>query len=120
LPAPLPLYILSELYDLKALYAAMLSSPHLYATFRLNSHHLFDTVARRSLAPEINTVIQIYIHLHENLYEKPGQDPQQTLQERLQTALQDHTEYSSVNTAAATMFHVLAQAVRLHDIGVSI
>jgi hypothetical protein len=120
LPAPLPLYILLELSDLKALYAAILSSPHLYATFRLNAHHIFGTIARGTLAPEINTAIQTYIHLHENLFGQPDQGLQQTLQERLQTAVQDHTDYSSVRYSASTVFHVLAQAVRLHDIGVSI
>jgi hypothetical protein len=120
LPAPLPLYILLELSDLKALYAAILSSPHSYATFHLNAHQLFDTIARRSIAPDINTAIQVYIYLHDHLHDKAGQDPQQTLRERLQTALRDHTEYSSVESSAATIFHVLAQNVRLHDIGVSI
>jgi hypothetical protein len=41
LPAPLPLYILLELSDLKALHAAILASPHLLAVFRLDAYLLY-------------------------------------------------------------------------------
>jgi hypothetical protein len=120
LPAPLPLCILLELPDLKALYAAILSSLHLYATFRLNAHHIFSTVARRAMADEINTAIQIHIYLHKYLHEESAQDLRQTLQGGLRTALQNHTGYSSSKSSAETIFRVLAQTIRLHDIGVCI
>jgi hypothetical protein len=49
LPAPLTLYILLELPDLKALYAAILASPHVNAVFRLNSRHIFKEIVARTL-----------------------------------------------------------------------
>lgn len=44
---------------------------------------------------------------------------QQTLQGRLQAAraLQDQTKYAPVKASAAILLHILAQAVRIHDIG---
>jgi hypothetical protein len=119
LPAPLLLYVLLELPDLKALYAAILSSPHFYATFRLDAHRLFSTIADRTIADDINTAIHTYIYLQEHLYEEPGIGSQRTLQDRLQAAssLHDQTKYAPIKASAATLLIVIAQAVRIHDIG---
>ena len=53
LPAPLPLLILLELPDIKALYAALLASPTLYFVFRQNASRVFRTVAARTIHEDI-------------------------------------------------------------------
>ncbi|KAI5241277.1 hypothetical protein E4T43_05581 [Aureobasidium subglaciale] len=67
LPAPLPLYILLDLPDLKALYAAILASPHLYAVFNLNAQLIFRTIIFRSLPDELASPVLIYMSLRERL-----------------------------------------------------
>ncbi|KER00922.1 hypothetical protein AUEXF2481DRAFT_167476 [Aureobasidium subglaciale EXF-2481] len=118
LPAPLPLYILLELPNLKALYAAILSSPHLYATFRLNARHVFDTIAHRSMPNELINLI--YMHLH--LQQQPSDEFKMDLfgdfqvQDRFR-AVKLALASSRHTTSAANVFRVVAQGVLLYDIG---
>jgi hypothetical protein len=71
LPAPLILYILPELPDLKALYAAILASPHVNAVFRLNSRRIFQKVVARTLPAELVSPVLLYMLLRERLVTKP-------------------------------------------------
>ena len=64
LPAPLPLDILLELPDLKALYAAIPSSPHLLAVSRLNARLLFKTIIRRTLSDDEAKLMLLYMGSH--------------------------------------------------------
>jgi hypothetical protein len=61
LPTELLLHILLSLSDLKALYAAILSSPHLHAVFRLNAHLVFRTVVSRSLPAGLVSPVLVYM-----------------------------------------------------------
>ncbi|KAG9680028.1 hypothetical protein KCU87_g548, partial [Aureobasidium melanogenum] len=67
LPAPLSLYILLALSDFKALYAAILSSPHLWAVFRLDARQIFRTIVARSLPEGLVTPLLTYMLSREHL-----------------------------------------------------
>jgi hypothetical protein len=72
LPAPLTLYILLELPDLKALYAAILASPHVNAVFRLNSRRIFKKkIVARTLPAQLVSPVLFYMLLRERLVTKP-------------------------------------------------
>jgi hypothetical protein len=120
LPAPLTLYILLELPDLKALYAAILASPHVNAVFRLNSRRIFEKVIARTLQAELVSPVLLYMLLRERLVTKTEamtiEQMQATIDDVVETAATDPWPQISHRT----IFHTAAQAVRIHDIAFSI
>ena len=123
LPAPLPLYILLELPDLKALYAAILSSPCLYAVFRLHAHTIFAKIVERSSTLELVRPIMIYMHLLQQRYHTDHDEASSTIQwaelERT-IASMDFVDYTCKDVPTPVIFHMVAQAVRIHDVAYSI
>lgn len=109
LPAPLPLYILLQLPNLKALYSAILSSPHLYAVFRLHSHRVFNVVVQRSIPADMLAPLALYIRIMHAHYQHRS-----TWQE-LKTAA-TNTQDIWQETSPVIVFHAIAQAVRIHDL----
>jgi hypothetical protein len=121
LPTELLLQILLSLSDLKALYAAILSSPHFNAVFRLNAHLVFRTVVFRSLPDGLVSPVLVYMLLRENLATKPSiiltsAQFKATVKDLLTAA--ETRSWHEVSTR--TIFHTIAQAVRIHDIAFSI
>ncbi|KER00923.1 hypothetical protein AUEXF2481DRAFT_35179 [Aureobasidium subglaciale EXF-2481] len=118
LPAPLTLFILLELPSLKALYAAILASPHLNAVFRSNAQRVFRTVIAQSLSDELVSPVLIYMLLRERLVTS-GISRTFTI-EQLQNMADDLIAAATTDQwpkiAVATIFHTVAQAVRVHDI----
>ncbi|KAG9941080.1 hypothetical protein KCU85_g9724, partial [Aureobasidium melanogenum] len=118
LPAPLSLYILLELPDLKALYSAILSSPHLWAVFRLDARRIFRTIIARSLPEGLVTPVLVYMLTREHLT-RSHNSTSLTLQQ-LRMVIDDVVfattadPWSKINTH--TIFHTVAQAVRIHDL----
>lgn len=118
LPAPLPLYILLELTDIKALYAALLASPDLYAVFQLNAPSIFEKIAERSCTAELVRPIMTYMHMLENRFRGVH-----TIDwtELATTASSMHlTGFTCKSTPNPVIFHMVAQAVRIHDVAYSI
>ena len=62
LPAPLPLFILLEIPDLKALYAALLASPTFYAAWRLDSFKIVQAVAPRTWRHFREEIVMYVVH----------------------------------------------------------
>jgi hypothetical protein len=119
LPAPLPLYILLELPDLKALYVAILSSPCLYTVFCQNAHTIFARIVERSSTLELVRPIMIYMHLLNNLYHAGRDEASSTIQwTELENAVTstDFETFTCKNVPTAVIFHMVAQAVRIHDV----
>lgn len=118
LPAPLSLYILLELPDIKALYSAILSSPHLWAVFRLDARRIFRTIIARSLPEGLVTPMLIYMLTREHLTR--SHDSTSLTLQRLRMVIDDVVfattadPWSKINTH--TIFHTVAQAVRIHDL----
>jgi hypothetical protein len=120
LPAPLTLYILLELPDLKALYAAILASPHINAVFRLNSRRIFKKVVARTLPAELVSPVLLYMLLRERLVTKT----EDMTMEQIQATIDDVVETAAADPwpqiSRRTIFHTIAEAVRIHDIAFSI
>lgn len=114
LPAPLPLYILLQLPDLKALYAAVLSSPCLYAAFRLNACRVLDSITQR-MPDELKNLIHMHLILQNRSYTESITDSTQGFQNQLNTT--DPVPAGRDGHSATTIFRTIAQAVRLSDIG---
>lgn len=114
LPAPLPLYILLQLPDLKALYAAVLSSPCLYAAFRLNACRVLDSITQR-MPDELKNLIYMHLLLQNRSYTESITDSTQGFQNQLNTT--DLVPAGRDGHSAATVFRAITQAVRLSDIG---
>lgn len=118
LPAPLPLHILLKLPDLKALYAAILSSPQLNAVFRLNARNIFKTIVARSLPDELASPILTYMLLRERL--ATDDTFTELTSEQLHATINDAFNFAGTNSwpdvSNWTIFHTIAQAVRIHDI----
>jgi hypothetical protein len=118
LPTPLLLQILSSLPDLKALYAAILASPNVSAVFQLNAHLIFRTVIARSLPDELVSPVLVYISLRERLAARNASTSLSS--EHVEAIIKDVSTvtrtrpWSSISTS--TLFHTVAQAVRIHDI----
>jgi hypothetical protein len=119
LPAPLPLHILLELPDLKALYAAILSSPCLYAVFCQNAHTVFARIAERSSTLELVRPIMIYMHLLNILYHAGRGEVSSAIQwaelEKTVTSM-NFEDFTCKNVPTPVIFHTAAQAVRIHDV----
>jgi hypothetical protein len=118
LPTPLLLHILLSLPDLKALYVAILASPDLNAVFHLDAHLIFKTVIARSLPDELLSPVLVYMLLRERL---AARDASTSLDsEGLEAIIKDVSTvaktrpWSSISTS--TLFHTMAQAVRIHDV----
>ncbi|KEQ81391.1 hypothetical protein M438DRAFT_358101 [Aureobasidium pullulans EXF-150] len=116
LPAPLTLHILLELPDLKALYAAILASPHIYAVFRLNSRRIFKRVVARTLPARLVSPVLIYMLLRERLV----METETMTMEQMQATIDDVVSTAATNPwpqiSHGTIFHTVAEAVRIHDI----
>jgi hypothetical protein len=122
LPTELLLHILLSLSDLKALYAAILSSPHLHAVFRLNAHLVFRTAISRSLPDDLASPVLVYMLLRERLAVK---DICAGLTfEQFRATVKDVTTAAETRPwheiSIRTIFHTIAQAIRIHDIAFSI
>jgi len=119
LPAPLPLYILLELPDLKALYAAILASPHLLAVFRLDACLLFKTILRRTLPNDEAKPMLLYMRLCEA---KTGIHTDESVREfETQDLRLDADGGSTLDAVLRDMptvivFRTIAQAVRIYDL----
>ncbi|KAH0238098.1 hypothetical protein KCV06_g692, partial [Aureobasidium melanogenum] len=118
LPAPLSLYILLALSDFKALYAAILSSPHLWAVFRLDARQIFRTIVARSLPEGLVTPLLTYMLSREHLT-RNHHSTSLTLQQ-LQLVIDDIVSATTTDPwptfPTGTIFHTVAQAVRIHDL----
>lgn len=75
LPAPLPLFIIQYLPDLKTLYALRLSSPLFAAVLDLHAVEMFEPLMLKSLAPDVVTELRTYILLCQRT---PGAGPPTT------------------------------------------
>ncbi|THZ10373.1 hypothetical protein D6C91_09720 [Aureobasidium pullulans] len=117
LPAPLPLYILLDLTDLKALYAAILSSPHLYTVFHLDAGLVFSTIVGRTMPDELVTPMIMYMRLHQR--SKPTAS---TTFKNLEATMlvDDANRYTWDDISPATFFQAIAQYVRIHDLAYSV
>ncbi|CAD0046557.1 unnamed protein product [Aureobasidium pullulans] len=117
LPAPLPLYILLDLTDLKALHAAIVSSPHLYAVFHLDAGLIFSTIVRRAMPDELVTPMTMYMRLHQR--SKPTAS---TTFKNLEATMlvDDANRYTWDDISPATFFQAIAQYVRIHDLAYSV
>ncbi|THW90182.1 hypothetical protein D6D15_04760 [Aureobasidium pullulans] len=117
LSAPLPLYILLNLSDLKALYAATLSSPHLYAVFHLDAGLIFSTIVRRTMPDELVTPMIMYMRLHQR--SKPTAS---TTFKNLEATMlvDDANRYTWDDISPATFFQAISQHVRIHDLAYSV
>jgi hypothetical protein len=120
LPAPLTLYILLELPDLKALYAAILASPHVNAVFRLDSRRIFKRVVARTLPAELVSPVLLYMLLRERLVTKTGDMTMEQMQATIDDAVETAATDPWPQISHRTIFHTVAQAVRIHDIAFSI
>ena len=119
LPAPLPLYILLELPDLKALYAAILSSPCVYAVFCQHAHAIFATITERSSTLELARPVMIYMHLLQSRYHADHDAAPSTVQwTELEQAVAsiDFEQFACENVPMPVIYHTIAQAVRIHDV----
>ncbi|THX93143.1 hypothetical protein D6D03_10192 [Aureobasidium pullulans] len=117
LPAPLPLYILLDLTDLKALHAAILSSPDLYAVFHLDASLIFSTIVRRTMPDELVTPMIMYMRLHQR--SKPTAS---TTFKNLEATMlvDDANRYTWDDISPATFFQAISQYVRIHDLAYSV
>lgn len=119
LPAPLPLYILLELPDVKALYAAVLSSPHLLAVFRLNACLLFRKIIRRNLSDDETQPILLYMRLYAA---NPGRHLDGLVQQcksddfSLDVNSNETLDVVLKGMSTAVVFRTIAQAVRIYDL----
>lgn len=139
LPEPLTLYILLELTDLKALYAAILASPHVNAVFRLNARRIFETVLARTLPDELDASRRQYKSIGGRIIQDALTSPvlsYMLLRERLATSAEILTSEQMLATiddvvataltdpwshiSTRTVFHTVAQAVRIHDVAFAI
>ena len=139
LTEPLTLYILLELTDLKALYAVILASPHVNAVFRLNARRIFETVLARTLPDELDALrrqhkifcgrkirhelispVLSYMLLRERLATSAeiltSEQMLATIDDVVATALTDPWSHTSTRT----VFHIVAQAARIHDVAFAI
>ena len=119
LPAPLPLYILLELPDLKALYAAILSSPHLLAVFRLNACLLFKTIIRRTLSDDEAKPMLLYMRMYaaENVILIDDSVRGFGLDDlRLDADTGSTLDAALRDMPAAVVFSTIAQANRIYDL----
>ena len=139
LPEPLTLYILLQLTDLKALYAVILASPHVNAVFRLNARRIFKTVLARTLPDEFDASRRQYKSIGGRKIQDGLISPvlsYMSLRERLATSDEVLTKEQMLETiddvvatalidpwpriSTRTIFHTIAQAVRIHDLAYSI
>ncbi|THY22402.1 hypothetical protein D6D01_06309 [Aureobasidium pullulans] len=116
LPAPLPLYILLDLPDLKALYAAILSSPHLSAVFHLNARLIFTTIIRRTMPDDLVTPLTMYMRLHQH-----SKTTTSSTSGSLEATMlvDDANPYTWDDISPATFFQAIAQYVKIYDLAYS-
>lgn len=117
LPAPLPLYILLDLTDLKALHAAILSSPDLYAVFHLDASLIFSTIVRRTMPDDLVTPMTMYMRLHQHR-KTTTSSTFETLEATM--LVDDANRYHWDDISPATFFQAISQYVRIHDLAYSI
>ncbi|THZ37792.1 hypothetical protein D6C87_08252 [Aureobasidium pullulans] len=117
LPAPLPLYILLDLTDLKALYAAIVSSPHLYAVFHLDAGLIFSTIVRRTMPDDLVTPMTMHMRLHQH-----RKTTTSTTFKNLEATMlvDDANQYHWDDISPATFFQAISQYVRIHDLAYSV
>lgn len=109
LPAELSLQTLMQLPDLKALYCAILSSPHLYAVFCLESHCIFEEVMQRCMSEEMLAPLVLYMRVMHACHHS------QCSWQELKTAAAS-TQDIWRDMPRAVIFHTIAQAVRICDL----
>lgn len=118
-PAPLPLLILLRLPDLKALYAAILASPNIYAASYENAQEVYVAIACQSIRSRPSMPLLIYIRLMCKHYQESYEPAVTgtTWNKLKDTTLQPENIYdiNRYNTPVAVIFHLVAQAVRIHD-----
>jgi hypothetical protein len=118
-PAPLPLFILLELPDRKALHAAILASPNLLAVFRLHACLLFKTIVRRTLPDDHLEPMLSYMLLHKAFHDESLDESRLTLEKgdlKSGTGTIGSLEFVLEDMPTSVVFHTLAQATRIHDL----
>jgi hypothetical protein len=108
-----------ELSDLKALYAAMLASPHLLAVFRLDACVLFKTIVRRTLPDDHPGPMLSYMRLYKACLDQSLDGSRQALEKdgvKSKTGVIGSLEVVLKDMPTSIVFRTLAQATRIHDL----